>query len=304
MQLLHKSFSLAIAIFPLVLADRTFIINNACPSDVLLFIEAEDLGVIPQGAVITKIFPSNFSEAIYSTANGGSGTGRFVTSSGFFLDSGYYYIVKDETHFNMGIAISPHAAAFNGFCPQVSCDNADCADVFPLSQQPQSFPAPGNLPPAPPLFECPGANTGFTVTFCPTQAFPPDGHAFHPIASRSKCLDVQGDVQSNGTPVQIFDCNGSPAQTWVIKPGPTKVQLAGTNFCLDAGSSPGNGVGMKIWQCFDNLPAQQWFLTDDSRIALEDQGLCLDLTNGNLTNGNQVQTWQCTDNNNNQVWFL
>ena len=86
MQPLHKSFSLAIAIFPLVLADRTFIINNACPSDVLLFIEAEDLGVIPQGAVITKIFPSNFSEAIYSTANGGSGTGRFVTSSGFFLD--------------------------------------------------------------------------------------------------------------------------------------------------------------------------------------------------------------------------
>lgn len=31
-------------------------------------------------------------------------------------------------------------------------------------------------------------------------------------------------------------------------------------------------------------------------------GLCTDLTNGVLTNGNQVQTWQCTKFNNNQVW--
>ncbi|KAF9495580.1 hypothetical protein BDN71DRAFT_1447228 [Pleurotus eryngii] len=63
-------------------------------------------------------------------------------------------------------------------------------------------------------------------------------------------------------------------------------------------------VGMKIWECFDNLPAQQWFLTVDDRIALENQGLCLDLINGNVTNGNQVQTWQCTDNDINQAWLL
>ena len=80
---------------------------------------------------------------------------------------------------------------------------------------------------------------------------------------------------------------------------------------------------MKIWMCYDNLPAQQWFFTDDNRIALENQGLaftslsrlrlaltsasagmCLDLTNGVLTNGNQVQTWQCTSGNNNQVWTV
>lgn len=59
---------------------------------------------------------------------------------------------------------------------------------------------------------------------------------------------------------------------------------------------------MKIWTCFNNLPAQQWFYTGDNRIALQNEGLCLDLTNGVLDNGNQVQTWQCTNNNNNQVW--
>lgn len=91
-----------------------------------------------------------------------------------------------------------------------------------------------------------------------------------------------------------YDCNGTPAQTWTIAPGETKVQLTGTNFCLDAGSSayivsgflypdiqlitytfnaaPGNGVGLKIWQCYAGLAAQQWYLTDDNRIALENQG--------------------------------
>lgn len=37
---------------------------------------------------------------------------------------------------------------------------------------------------------------------------------------------------------------------------------------------------MKIWQCYDGLAAQQWYYTGDNRIALTNQGLCLDLTNG------------------------
>lgn len=37
---------------------------------------------------------------------------------------------------------------------------------------------------------------------------------------------------------------------------------------------------MKIWQCYDNLPAQQWFYTGDNRVALTNRGLCLDLTDG------------------------
>ena len=36
--------------------------------------------------------------------------------------------------------------------------------------------------------------------------------------------------------------------------------------------APANGVGMKIFQCFDNLPAQAWFYTADDRIALTGTG--------------------------------
>lgn len=37
-------------------------------------------------------------------------------------------------------------------------------------------------------------------------------------------------------------------------------------------SDIGNGVGMKIWQCFSGLPQQSWFYTDDDRIAVTNHG--------------------------------
>ena len=79
-----------------------------------------------------------------------------------------------------------------------------------------------------------------------------------------------------------------------------QVQLAGTSFCLDAGSGqwheshnfrhlasilttnfvlvPANNVPMKIWKYFDNLPAQAWFYTADVRIVLTGTGKCLVLS--------------------------
>ncbi|KAJ3521431.1 hypothetical protein NM688_g9017 [Phlebia brevispora] len=99
-----------------------------------------------------------------------------------------------------------------------------------------------------------------------------------------------------------YDCNSTGAQNWVINSGSTAVQLAGTNYCLDAGDSPANGVQMKIWECYSSLAAQTWYYTDDNRIALENQGLCLDLTNGSTDDGTIMQIWACTDDNSNQVW--
>ncbi|TFK65366.1 carbohydrate-binding module family 13 protein [Pluteus cervinus] len=140
----------------------------------------------------------------------------------------------------------------------------------------------------------------------PVARSPPYPYGQHITAGSdsNKCLEIPNADYANGTPVEIHDCGPASNQFWFIQPGETKVQVAGTNFCLDAGSSPQSGVGLKIWQCYDNLPAQDWYLTADNRIALTNQGQCVDLTNGNSTNGVQVQTWQCTDNNNNQVWIV
>ncbi|KAF8060715.1 carbohydrate-binding module family 13 protein [Lyophyllum atratum] len=126
----------------------------------------------------------------------------------------------------------------------------------------------------------------------------------HPNNDTSKCLNVRGGVFADGTPVDIADCNynGGFNQEWKIFDGNTTVQVHGTTYCLDAGATPASGVGLKIWTCYEGLAAQKWYFTNDSRIALQDKGLCVDLTNGVHVSGNQVQTWQCTDNNANQAW--
>jgi hypothetical protein len=72
--------------------------------------------------------------------------------------------------------------------------------------------------------------------------------------------------------MKSYDCNGSGAQQWIVSPGSTKVRVANTTFCLDAGSNPTSGSKMKIWTCYDGLPAQQWWYTGDNRIALDGKG--------------------------------
>ncbi|KIK00841.1 carbohydrate-binding module family 13 protein, partial [Laccaria amethystina LaAM-08-1] len=136
------------------------------------------------------------------------------------------------------------------------------------------------------------------------------GVQIHPNFNNRKCMDVAGNVRRNGTPVQIFDCNGSSAQRWNIARGTTRVQLTGTNFCLDAGlpSQFGNGDKLKIWQCIDSIPAQIWDYTNQNQIRLRAterrrrNTQCVDLPFGRTFNGNRLQTFQCFPGNGNQVW--
>lgn len=94
------------------------------------------------------------------------------------------------------------------------------------------------------------------------------GVAIHPVGNRNKCLDVAGNTRADGTAVEyarlfplcrlhatylclysLYDCNDTAAQKWTFTRGATggQIRLAGSNYCLDAGSNPGNGIKMKIW---------------------------------------------------------
>ncbi|KIJ54205.1 carbohydrate-binding module family 13 protein [Sphaerobolus stellatus SS14] len=204
--------------------------------------------------------------------------------------------------------IQPRSFAIEEVCGTLVCEDATCSAFL---QPPTSFPPfDGPDVPPPPFALCPATSqplaNGFFVTFCPDGSFPSSptvGVTLHPNGDTEKCLDVRGAVFEDGTPVQIFDCNDTPAQRWILNRDTTQVTLAGTNFCLDAGTTPGNNTPMKIWECFLGLTQQTWFYTDDNRIALQGQGQCLDLTNGILTNSNQVQIFQCTDLDTNQIWI-
>ncbi|KAJ3507120.1 hypothetical protein NLJ89_g6487 [Agrocybe chaxingu] len=302
--LLSLLFAVPLLAFPLVprqLSTRQYIIYNKCPSAVNLYIAGNFEGSLPSQGNTTR-FLSLGAGFFYTDANGGNANGEGTSRAGFFPDD-FYYTVVDPQRINVGIQVAPRGRpSWLGFCPVISCGEAGCPSAFP--QPPTRFPAVAETAPTPPYYRCPILNTTYDITFCPDGSFPIQGSTLHPNGNANKCLDVRGANYANGTPVQIYDCNQTPAQRWILNRGSTKVQLAETNFCLDAGSTPGNGVGLKIWQCYDNLPAQQWYYTDDNRIALEGQGLCTDLTDGILTNGNQVQTWQCTDGNTNQIWTL
>ncbi|PPQ81685.1 hypothetical protein CVT26_007679 [Gymnopilus dilepis] len=149
---------------------------------------------------------------------------------------------------------------------------------------------------------------GSTVTICPNGDFLEASASpvqINPNGNTAKCLDVRGAKFANGTPVQIYDCNGTAAQKWLIQHGRgIQVQVAGTPYCLDAGSHPANGVKMKIWTCAANQPAQTWYYTygTKSGIYLTDTNFALDLTDGSLANGNQVQIYQIYSNSPNQIW--
>jgi len=51
--------------------------------------------------------------------------------------------------------------------------------------------------------------------------------------------------------------------------GKTLPFIHNLNLLLQA---PGNGVGMKLWQCYDNLPAQNWVYNADNQFVLSGKG--------------------------------
>ncbi|TEB34140.1 G-X-X-X-Q-X-W domain-containing protein [Coprinellus micaceus] len=291
----------------------TYRVHNNCPTTIELFIAGQSQGSLTKGAVTVKTGLGTAAGFFYTNANGGVTNGNVLAArAGFFFEPNYwyYYLVRDQNsnNFNTGIRIVPNVPESGGYCSPAECSEGTCTTAYTTPPVFHGGPPPVNSPPPnPPVYQCKvDPNTiSFDITFCPSGNWPaetgtPIYHNYNP----NKCIDVRANVQENGTPVQIYDCNGSAAQKWVITNGGTKVRLAGTNFCLDAGSTPGDGVQMKIWQCYDNLAAQQWFFTGDNRIALEGSGLCLDLPSGNEANSQVLQTWTCGDFNNNQVWTI
>ncbi len=70
-----------------------------------------------------------------------------------------------------------------------------------------------------------------------------------------KCVDVAGASTTNGTAVQLYDCNGTAAQSWT-RPGDGTIRALGK--CLDAtNNSSANGNRLQIWDCAGSAN-QKW----------------------------------------------
>ncbi|WP_445073526.1 RICIN domain-containing protein [Streptomyces sp. SAS_267] len=116
-------------------------------------------------------------------------------------------------------------------------------------------------------------------------------------AAKDKCLDVQGGKKDNGTPVQVYTCNGSAAQKWVLLGSEDKLHLQNVNSlkCLDvAGNDTANGTKIQISSCKEST-SQTWAseLRGATSLKSVGTGKCLDLHT--FDNGNDAKLYTCND---------
>jgi hypothetical protein len=118
-------------------------------------------------------------------------------------------------------------------------------------------------------------------------------------AGSNRCLDVPGLSTTNGTLLEIWDCNGGTNQQWAsLSNG--ELQVYG-NKCLDVpGNSTAAGTRVDISDCTGGAN-QQWNLNSDGTVVGRGSGLCLDVTGAGTANGTPVEIWTC-DGGSNQHW--
>ncbi len=114
-------------------------------------------------------------------------------------------------------------------------------------------------------------------------------------AAQGKCLDVEGAKKDNGTPVQLYTCNGSAAQEWKVYGDDRGLHLQNVNSqkCLDvSNNNPANGTKIQIWTCAGS-PAQTWEFNLRATGSLRNVGTdkCLDLHE--YTNGYNSWLYTC-----------
>ncbi|MGW5327956.1 lectin [Streptomyces sp. NPDC004014] len=105
-----------------------------------------------------------------------------------------------------------------------------------------------------------------------------------------KCLDVAGAASADGTPVQLYDCNGTAAQQWTVGADGT---IRALGKCLDVtGNSTADGAKAQLWSCTGGAN-QKWTVTAAHDIVNPQADKCLDVTDNNSANGTRVQIWSC-----------
>jgi hypothetical protein len=113
-----------------------------------------------------------------------------------------------------------------------------------------------------------------------------------------KCVDVAGASTANGTHVQLYDCNGTAAQSWTAGNSDGSIRALGK--CLDVvGGSTANGAAIDLYDC-NGTDAQKWTVSN-GELVNTGSGKCLDATGHSSANGTQLQIWSCTGGSN-QLW--
>jgi beta-glucosidase len=125
------------------------------------------------------------------------------------------------------------------------------------------------------------AGSGITVTNSP-------GTASAGITGLAgKCIDVAAANNNNGTAVQLYDCNGSNAQSWTAG---SDGSLQALGKCMDVtGAGTTDGIKIQLYDC-NGSAAQKWTATGGTLVNTG-SGKCL--TAPGSANSTQLQISTC-----------
>ncbi|KAH8898377.1 hypothetical protein GQ53DRAFT_777789 [Thozetella sp. PMI_491] len=100
-----------------------------------------------------------------------------------------------------------------------------------------------------------------------------------------------------GAAIVVQTLNNKAEQQWYIKDGKTKIQLADTTLCIDAGAKSNwkDMANISLKDCSDTEDGQKWLAMTDGRIAVElsSPQECLDLQYMKATANNPVGLYAC-----------
>ncbi|RYP85170.1 hypothetical protein DL770_005084 [Monosporascus sp. CRB-9-2] len=137
-------------------------------------------------------------------------------------------------------------------------------------------------------------------------------------------LQAAAPAQS-GSAVILSSLKNAPEQQWYLKDGSTKLQLANTTLCLDAGTGRSNGSPLTVRDCVDGQASQNWIYNAEGQIVLDQAGprkqhsghrpgvnrdsganfkaeLCADLYFGSVRDNTPIVIWQCIAGDKNHLW--
>jgi len=101
-----------------------------------------------------------------------------------------------------------------------------------------------------------------------------------------RCLDVRDGGTAPGTPVQIYDCNGTAAQTWTYDESARTLSVFNGTMCLNVMGSP--PAPLYIDDCLADRGHQAWEFNSDRTITHVPTGYVMDVESGSKKNERPV----------------
>jgi serine protease len=114
----------------------------------------------------------------------------------------------------------------------------------------------------------------------------------HPIKGvHGVCLDDHSALTTNGNKIDIWSCNGTGAQKWMVGNHGTLEVLGG---CLADKHYTGAGTKLVFWSCIGHRN-EQWKHRANGEYVLAANGLCLTDPSDSARNGTPVEVRACHD---------